>query len=102
MAVAFIPKETHYGETRVAGTPDTVKYLTRVGLGVEVQEGAGVHAGFLDTDYRDAGAEVVADAAAARGQAVHTNFQDGARFLFTNSSSTSSGISSIYPFFLYH
>ncbi len=69
MAVAFIPKEAHAEETRVAGTPDTVKALIKAGLQVQVEAGAGLAAGYPDQDYTDAGAEIVADGAAARAQA---------------------------------
>jgi NAD(P) transhydrogenase subunit alpha len=59
-------KERRAGETRVAATPETVKKL--IGLGVTtvaVEAGAGVTSGFTDAAYREAGAEVAADAAAA-------------------------------------
>ena len=69
MAVAFIPKEAHVEETRVAGTPDTVKALIKAGLQVQVEAGAGLAAGYLDQGYTDAGAEIVADGSAARAQA---------------------------------
>jgi NAD(P) transhydrogenase subunit alpha len=69
MAVAFIPKEAHVEETRVAGTPDTVKALIKAGLQVQVEAGAGLAAGYPDQDYTDAGAEIVADGATARAQA---------------------------------
>ncbi|MCA8955044.1 MAG: NAD(P)(+) transhydrogenase (Re/Si-specific) subunit alpha, partial [Planctomycetes bacterium] len=69
MAVAFIPKETHGTETRVAGTPDTVKALVKAGLQVQVQSGAGSSAGFPDDEFTAAGASIVTDAAAARGGA---------------------------------
>lgn len=69
MAVAFIPKEAHAEETRVAGTPDTVKALIKAGLQVQVEAGAGLAAGYPDQGYADAGAEIVADGLAARAQA---------------------------------
>ena len=69
MAVAFIPKEAHAEETRVAGTPDTVKALIKAGLQVQVEAGAGLAAGYPDQGYADAGAEIVADGATARAQA---------------------------------
>jgi len=71
MLVAFVPKETEAGETRVAVVPETVKALAKLGVQVRVQQGAGVEAGCTDQDYRDAGAEVVAGAdGAANAQLV--------------------------------
>ena len=53
------------GERRVALVPDAVKRLTKAGVSVAVQRGAGVSAGFADSDYESAGAEVAPDAAQA-------------------------------------
>jgi H+-translocating NAD(P) transhydrogenase subunit alpha len=53
--------ESAPGETRVAGTPSTVRQLTSLGYEVVVSSGAGVASGFLDAAYAEAGAEVVAD-----------------------------------------
>ena len=58
-------KERRAGETRVAATPETAKKLAALGLSVAVESGAGLAAGFPDAAYRDAGAEVAGDAAAA-------------------------------------
>lgn len=69
MAVAFIPKETHAEETRVAATPDTVKALITSGLEVQVETNAGLAAGYPDRDYAEAGARSVSDGLAARSQA---------------------------------
>jgi NAD(P) transhydrogenase subunit alpha len=52
-------------ETRVAASPDTVKKLVGLGLDVIIESGAGARARFSDEAYRDAGADVVADAALA-------------------------------------
>jgi NAD(P) transhydrogenase subunit alpha len=54
-----ITKEQRPGETRVAGTPDSVKKLVKRGLSVRVERGAGVLAHFPDEAYRSAGAEIV-------------------------------------------
>ncbi|MCB9758647.1 MAG: Re/Si-specific NAD(P)(+) transhydrogenase subunit alpha [Alphaproteobacteria bacterium] len=54
-----IPKEVRPGERRVAGTPDTVRRLKKMGFEVRIQSGAGVGARFSDDAYREAGAEVV-------------------------------------------
>ena len=43
-----IPKETRPGEARVAGTPDTVKKLSKLGFQVVVERGAGRAASFPD------------------------------------------------------
>jgi len=53
-----IPKETHHGEFRVAGTPDFVKKMTKKGFKVIVETGAGVNAGFSDNDFVESGAEI--------------------------------------------
>ena len=58
-----IPKETAAGETRVAAVPETVKRMVKEGVGVVVQSGAGEGAFFTDEQFREAGAEIVADAA---------------------------------------
>ncbi len=58
-------KERRPGEARVAATPDTVKKLITLGLTVAVEAGAGVSAAILDEEFAAAGAEIVADAAAA-------------------------------------
>ena len=54
--------ETRPGERRVALVPGLVSRLTDVGLDVAVEPGAGEAAGYSDEEYRDAGAEVAADA----------------------------------------
>jgi H+-translocating NAD(P) transhydrogenase subunit alpha len=53
-----IPRETWPGETRVAVIPASVPTLTKAGLNVIVEEGAGVAAGFPDDAYRAQGAAV--------------------------------------------
>jgi NAD(P) transhydrogenase subunit alpha len=58
-------KERRVGETRVAATPETVKRLSTLGLGVAVESGAGAGAHIADSEYRDAGGEIAPDAAAA-------------------------------------
>jgi NAD(P) transhydrogenase subunit alpha len=58
-------KERRAGETRVATTPETVKKLIGLGLTVAVESGAGHAAGMPDAAYREAGAEIAPDAAAA-------------------------------------
>lgn len=51
--------EPEPGERRVAATPDSVRHLIGVGLAVRVEKGAGVAAGYFDSDYADAGATLV-------------------------------------------
>ena len=57
--------ETRSGERRVAMVPKIVPRLTRIGLDVLVETGAGRHAYAADEDYAAAGATVVADAVGA-------------------------------------
>ncbi|MBM3444426.1 MAG: alanine dehydrogenase [Bacteroidetes bacterium] len=56
-----IPKETAFQENRIALTPDAVGVLTNNGHAVAVEQKAGEGAHFLDNDYAEAGAEIVAD-----------------------------------------
>lgn len=61
MKVAVV-RETRAAERRVALTPDAVPRLTKAGLGVAVEPGAGAAAGFGDEAYAEAGAQVSATA----------------------------------------
>ena len=54
-----IPKETHAGERRVAGTPHTVQQLTQMGFEVLVEAGAGEAASLPDALYAAEGATLV-------------------------------------------
>jgi len=54
-----VPKENFPGERRVALTPDTLPTLTKAGINILVQNGAGSEAGFADAQYREKGAEIV-------------------------------------------
>jgi NAD(P) transhydrogenase subunit alpha len=56
-----IPKETRPGEARVAGTPDTVKKLSKLGFEVVVERGAGAAASFPDDAYAAEGASLATD-----------------------------------------
>lgn len=58
-------KERRAGESRVAATPETVKKLKAMGLGVAVEAGAGLASGFPDAEYTAAGAELAASDSAA-------------------------------------
>lgn len=53
-------RESFPGERRVAITPGVISQLTRRGLQVVVQSGAGTEAGFADAQYADKGATVEA------------------------------------------
>ena len=55
-----VAQETFPSERRVALVPATVPSLTKVGLEVLVQSGAGQSAGFPDKLYADKGAKIVA------------------------------------------
>ena len=54
----FVPRESSPEESRVALTPDAVKRLTGAGFSVAVAPDAGAAAGFVDSAYAEAGAEV--------------------------------------------
>ena len=54
-----IPKESATGERRVAGTPQTVAKLIKLGFTVLVERGAGALANFPDAAYARVGAETV-------------------------------------------
>ncbi len=56
-----VPAETWANERRVALIPDSVKKLTRAGLSVSIETGAGVQSGFSDADYEEAGATISSD-----------------------------------------
>ena len=55
-----VPKEIRDGEKRVALVPDIINKLTRLGLEVAIESGAGNSAQASDDAYRAAGAQVVA------------------------------------------
>ena len=55
-----VPKESFPGERRVAMVPSVVPSLTKAGFEVAIETGAGVSAGYLDKDYADKGARILA------------------------------------------
>lgn len=61
--IVGVPAEVKQNEGRVAVTPDGVRELRTQGVDVLVESGAGDGAAFTDTEYEEAGAEVVADTA---------------------------------------
>ena len=60
--IVGVPKEIKDHEARVGITPAGVKALTDAGHKVLVETQAGAQSGFDDTEYQDAGAEIVGDA----------------------------------------
>lgn len=59
-----VPKEIYPGERRVALVPAVVPTLTKAGFEIHIQSGAGVEAGYADSQYSDKGAKIVGDRAA--------------------------------------
>lgn len=59
-----VPKEILAGENRVALIPSSVSALTKVGLEVVIESGAGAGAFCADTDYEKVGARIVPNAEA--------------------------------------
>ena len=57
-----VARESDAAEPRVAATPETVKKMISLGAEVAVEPGAGVKSGILDSDYKEAGAKVTANA----------------------------------------
>ena len=58
-----VPKESFPGERRVAMVPSVVPSLAKAGFEVAVEAGAGVSAGYLDKDFTDKGARILASRA---------------------------------------
>lgn len=63
VTIAVITEPEH--EPRVAVSPDTVKKLVGMGCTVRIETGAGARSLFSDDDYKDKGADIVADQSAA-------------------------------------
>ncbi|RMG45032.1 MAG: Re/Si-specific NAD(P)(+) transhydrogenase subunit alpha [Acidobacteria bacterium] len=59
--IVGVPKETFAGERRVALVPALVPALTKLGIEVVVEAGAGTAAGFPDDEYREKGARIAAE-----------------------------------------
>jgi NAD(P) transhydrogenase subunit alpha len=53
-----VPKEIKSGEKRVALVPDIISKLTKAGLEVVIESGAGVASEYSDKQFTDAGAQV--------------------------------------------
>lgn len=71
-----VPRERKDLERRIVLTPSSVSLLTAGGLRVLVETGAGEGAGFVDDDYRAAGAEVVATAEEAWSARIVTKVKE--------------------------
>ena len=56
-----IPKETAFQENRIALTPEAVSVLVNNGHEVMVEHNAGVGASYFDSDFSEAGAQIVYD-----------------------------------------
>jgi len=67
--IVGVPKEIYPGERRVALTPVVVPMLAKAGLEVVIEAGAGIAAGYPDTQYQEKGAKVLPDRAAVFAQA---------------------------------
>jgi NAD(P) transhydrogenase subunit alpha len=67
--IVGVPKETFPGERRVALIPTSLPALTKAGVEVLIQKGAGEEAGFADTAYEEKGAKIVPDRATLYSQA---------------------------------
>ncbi len=67
--IVGVPKESYPGERRVALVPVVIPSLTKAGLEVVVESGAGVQAGYPDAAYADKGAKVLPDRASVFGTA---------------------------------
>lgn len=57
--IVGVPRETFPGERRVAMVPAVIPSLTKAGLEVVVEAGAGAAAGYLDSDYAAKGAKIL-------------------------------------------
>jgi H+-translocating NAD(P) transhydrogenase subunit alpha len=57
--IVGVPRETYPGERRVALVPAVIPGLTKAGLKVVVEAGAGAEAGYPDADYSARGAQIL-------------------------------------------
>ena len=62
--IVGVPKESYPGERRVALVPAALPNLTKAGLEVVIEAGAGLQAGYPDAAYVEKGAKIVPDRAA--------------------------------------
>jgi NAD(P) transhydrogenase subunit alpha len=61
--IVGVPRETYPGERRVALVPAVIPNLVKAGLEVVIEAGAGVEAGFPDSEYTAKGATILANRA---------------------------------------
>jgi NAD(P) transhydrogenase subunit alpha len=61
--IVGVPREIYPGERRVALVPGVIPILTKAGMEVVIEAGAGTSAGYPDADYVAKGARVLADRA---------------------------------------
>lgn len=61
--IVGVPRESFPGERRVALVPGAIPNLTKAGLEVVIEAGAGAGAGYPDADYAAKGAKIVPDRA---------------------------------------
>jgi NAD(P) transhydrogenase subunit alpha len=67
--IVGVARESYPGERRVALVPSVIPSLTKAGLEVVVEAGAGVEAGYLDAEYTAKGATIVNGRAEVFGRA---------------------------------
>jgi NAD(P) transhydrogenase subunit alpha len=67
--IVGVPKESYPGERRAALVPMVVPNLVKAGFEVVIEAGAGLEAGYLDEQYTQKGAKILADRAAVFGSA---------------------------------
>lgn len=67
--IVGVPKEIYPGERRVALTPAVVPLLSKAGLEVVLEAGAGESAGYPDAQYQEKGAKLLSDRGAVFAQA---------------------------------
>jgi H+-translocating NAD(P) transhydrogenase subunit alpha len=61
--IVGVPKETYPGENRVALVPAVIPNITKAGMEVIIESGAGEQAGYSDATYVEKGAKIVPDRA---------------------------------------
>src|SRR6266403_3739013 len=58
-----VPRESYPGERRVALVPAIIPNLTKAGLEVVIEAGAGMYAGYLDAEYSAKGGKILSERA---------------------------------------
>jgi NAD(P) transhydrogenase subunit alpha len=58
--IVGVPRESYPGERRVALVPTVLPHLAKAGLEVAIEAGAGIQAGFPDSEYAAKGARIIA------------------------------------------